>query len=709
MSDLDWLNHCYTRSYISQHYEDWDKRIFQDYDIDEVIRVLDETDPEFLLITARTHNGKWFCDIGFGDMHRGLKGVDQLEEVTKHFRKKGKPVVAYVSAVYDQELYARHADWKQVKADGTPVANGDNLSWGKIVCLNSPYREYLVEMVTALLKTHDLDGVFFDMTFHDKEPCYCTYCEKQFREKYNTPIPAEDWDSPTYRSFVKFRIDTNYTFVKDICDAVKRVNPKASTAIQYRLLYDTITMPGQSLKVAKVPDYLYFDPYIEHGFLKASVCTRLISQLSNHIPEISLVTRPGKHTDNPNMKPLEHMRMDAFTAIANGGAVQLFDVMMPTGKLQEVMWKRIGKVFKEVEQRQPWLGGEHLESVALYYSENTRLWHGRNDPLERYDNNFFGWAKALLEDHIPFLPIWTLTADRLKNFQVLVLPNAACLSAEEIGCVREFVKNGGGLVCNQKTSLYDQDGNRLDDFGLSDVLGITHYGDTSAYSRVYSKFDMSGDIAARIPEDGMMSSWGTLQKVQPRKGASVAATIVYPLTEATGKRFVNIMVNPPAVETDIPASVLNSFGKGKTVYFAGSIDRDYLKLNFPELKWLMADAVRSVSRAPLRLALEAPSCVEMTAFEREKERQLVIHLVNFQPEIGRTVAYGYGSFETRHIIQETLPVHDLRLKVKTDTDVVSIKLQPENVELGFEIEDGFASLTIPKLQNHSMVVVEYAS
>lgn len=709
MSNVDWLNACYTRSYVSQHYEDWDRRIFCDYSIDDLIKVLDETNPEFLLITARTHNGKWFCDVGQGETHKGLKDVDQLKAITDHFHKKGKRVVAYVSAVYDQELYERHVDWKQVTAEGQPVAGGDDKSWGKIVCLNSPYREYLTQMTTALVETHAIDGVFFDMTFFDKEDCYCGYCQKKWAAKYNAPLPKKDWNSPAYRNFVKFRIDSNYTFVKDICDAVKRANPKASTAIQYRLLYDTITMTGQSLKVGTVSDYLYFDPYIEDGFLKASVCTRLISQISRHMPEISLVTRPGKHTDNPNMKPLEHMRMDAFTAIANGGAVQLFDVMMPNGKLQDVMWKRIGKVFREVEQREPWLGGTPLRSVALFYSEKSRLWHGQGDPRERYDNNFFGWAKALLEEHIPFMPIHALTADSLKDYQVLVLPNAACLSKAEIEVIREFVRGGGGLVSTKMTSLYDENGAALDNYGLADVLGVDHYGDTSAYTRVYSKFDTASPIAARIPEDGLMSSWGAMQTVTLKPGASAAATIVYPLTEATGKRFINIMVNPPAVETDLPACIENTYGKGKSVYFPGSFDSAYVKLNLPEMKWLLADAVRYVSQAPLRLELKAPSCVELSAYERQDGEELVVHLVNYQPEIGRTIAYGYGNFETRHVIQETLPVFDLQLAVSTERKIAAIHLQPGGAEVPFEVEDGVARLTIPKLENHSMVVIAYGA
>tara|TARA_R110002124_G_scaffold77169_8_gene206637 strand:+ start:14600 stop:16717 length:2118 start_codon:yes stop_codon:yes gene_type:complete len=704
MKNIDWLNKCYTRSYISQHYGDWDKRIFKDYDINEILRILEETDPEFLLVTARSHNGKWFCDVSFGDKHRGLGEVDQVAAVIDRFREKGKPVVAYFSAVYDQELYERHPDWKQVNADGHPVGDGDNKSWGKTVCLNSPYREYLTEMIRELLATHELDGVFFDMTFFDVEPCYCQYCKRAFRSIYGSKLPAKDWNSQLYRDYIQFRIDTNYTFIKDICDAVKSANPSASTGIQYRLMYDNLTMTGQSLKAGAVPDYLYFDPYIEHGFLKASVCTRLVAQVSRNMPEISLMVRPGKHTDNPNMKPLAHLKMDAFTAIANGGSVQLFDVMMPNGTLHQPMWKRIGEVFREVEKREPWLGGEHVKSVALHYSENSRLWYGRDDPLERYDNHFFGWARAMLEEQIPFVPICGLSAEELDGYQVLVLPNAACLSPAEVEAVEQFVRKGGGLVTNGKTSLYDETGKYLRNYGLADVLGIDHYGDTSAYSRVYSRFETATKIGRRQAEDGLVSSWGTVEKCTPREGAEVIATLVYPLLEATGKRFVNIQVNPPAVETEVPACVQHTYGDGRTVYFPGSLDVDYLKLSFPELKWLMIDAVRSVASDGLEIEMQAPACIEMTAFNQDD--RLVVHMVNSQPEIGKPVSYGYGQLESRHIISETLPVHNLQVRVRDAGKFSKATLQPEGKALDITTEDGFLVVQVAQVTDHNMVVFE---
>lgn len=724
-NSINWLDQCYRRVYISQHYESWESRTFEQYDVSDMIQIIESTDPSFVLITARTHNGMWFCDVGWGTKFAPLHGVDELQAFIDHFQAKGVRVVAYVSAAYDKEMFDIHEDWRQVTSEGEPVSKRGG-SWGQVVCLNSPYREYMVEMVSSLVKSHSgLDGVFFDMTFFEEKPCYCTYCRKAFHERFALELPSENWDDPVYRKFNDFRIETNRIFIRDICAAVKRNAPHMSTGVQCQIMLNSRSMTSQTIASAKIPDYLYFDPYISSGFLLPSVATRLASAISHHLPEISLITRPGNHNDNPNMKPIAHLRMDAFTAIANGGSVQFFDVMWSNGTLQKAMWERIGYVFSDIKAREPWLGGMPYKSVAVYYSEITRFHYGQrnNSPVsdnarfnaikteenthssagERYDQHFHGLCRALLEEHIPWNPIISLDAETLNGYQVLVLPNTACLSDKEAESIRDFVNNGGGLIASGRTSLYDEVGERLPDFRLSDVLGINYDSDTSAYSRVYSRFIMPCPLAD-LPADGLMTNWGTSQRVVVTS-AKALAYITYPYTEATSKRFLNIMVNPPAVDTDWPAVTINTYGKGKVIYFSGEIEKNYLHLSFPELRKIIVGAINTVSKKSLQIQLQAPKSVELSVYNQPDKSRIICHLINYQPEIGRPVIY--NGFESRHIIDEVLPVHDISLKMVIKDEPKSVMLQPMGEKCAFRYENKVLTIDIPVLEQHAMVVIDY--
>ena len=695
------INDKYKRFYTSQHYEEWDPRFFEKYDISEFIQNWDRLDPDVVIATARTHNGAWFCDIGLGPVHRGLKGVDQLDALIKHFRPKGKPIIAYISTIFDKKLFEQHPEWRPVDADGNSV-KGDR-SWGKVVCPNSPYKEYLIEMIKRLIDTHDIDGIYFDMVAFPTNRCYCESCSRLFRSLHNAEIPKkEDWDDPLFRKFIQFRQDSNYLFVREICDTVKKADPRLSTLIQYLVLH-TGSISGQSLALGSVPDYLYNDVYSNQGYLQMSVRTKLLSSISRYRPEIGIMTRPGSHNDAPNMKTLDHLRSEAFTVIANGAAIMLFDIMWDDGTIHDAMWDRIKQVFDEVEEREPWLGGDPVKSVAIFYSENTRIWYGRSDRTNKYDANFFGACRALIEEHVLFNIVTALDEKSLSDYQVLVLPNTVCMSGQEVDAVRDFVQKGGGLVCTGKASLWDENGDACRDFQLSDVLGVSYVGDTAAYSRVYSKFEVDNHIAGRLPADGFITSWGSLSKVKLGSATSIAK-IVFPYTEPTGTRFVNIMANPPAVPSDWPACTCNEFGSGKAVFFLGGIDKDYLSLSFPELKWLIVDAVRAASRESLKVGLRGPMSVEMIAFERNNGSQLVIHLVNFQVEIGRNAIL--GTTRSRQQIQEILPVFDLELTVRVKKQIQKVTIQPEGIALPYEQNDGCVKVTIPRLDCHSMVVIE---
>jgi hypothetical protein len=385
--------------------------------------------------------------------------------------------------------------------------------------------------------------------------------------------------------------------------------------------------------------------------------------------------------------------------------------------MQEAMLKRVRTVFDEITTIEPWLGGEMLKSAAVFYSEKSRIWYGRDQRENRYDNHLFGTCRALLEEQIMFDIITHLSADRLGGYDVLLLPNTACLDDDEVSVIEEFVRAGGGLVSTGCTSLWDGEGDARDDFALADVMGLTGRGDTSEYTRVFARYDAGQTIARDLPEDGFIACWGPVQKTDLTSGTALS-TVYYPIAEPTGDRFVNIMANPPAESTRWPASVLNQFGAGKVVTFLHHIDRDYLRLSFPELRYLLRNAVSEVrgKHAPVEV-VDGPLCVEINAYHRAEQRQWIVHLVNFQPETGKNnvswsktpdyASQGLPGAASRQQVQKILPVIDLTVRLDLPRDEVeSVVLQPAGEELGVVPGDGCLFVTVSRLHVHAILVVQ---
>ncbi|MCK4466440.1 MAG: beta-galactosidase trimerization domain-containing protein, partial [Bacteroidales bacterium] len=63
--------------------------------------------------------------------------------------------------------------------------------------------------------------------------------------------------------------------------------------------------------------------------------------------------------------------------------------------------------------------------------------------------------QALQQRQIPFDIIFDLQLDQLGEYYVVVLANQESLSEETIIKIKEFVKNGGGLVATGNTGMYD--------------------------------------------------------------------------------------------------------------------------------------------------------------------------------------------------------------------------------------------------------------
>src|SRR5581483_8269513 len=132
---------------------------------------------------------------------------------------------------------------------------------------------------------------------------------------------------------------------------------------------------------------------------------------------------------------------------------------------------------RAVAEREPWLtGAEPLPWAALLVSEQTRQFYAYKDIAAHFLPHALGAFRAATEEHLPLALVndWDLTPEALAKFAVLVLPNAAALSAGQVAAVREFVRAGGGLVATGETSLCDEIGRPRGDFALADVFGLRY-------------------------------------------------------------------------------------------------------------------------------------------------------------------------------------------------------------------------------------------
>jgi hypothetical protein len=148
-----------------------------------------------------------------------------------------------------------------------------------------------------------------------------------------------------------------------------------------------------------------------------------------------------------------------------------------SGVLYDKRWlNTVDKIYQEHFRIEKYLRNTApLARVGLVFPERIKN-YGREPWQQKSSDHSSGMYHVLIEDRLPFEMVndRLLDAEHLKQFKLLILPNIPLMSDRQCEQVREFVKNGGSIVATFETSLYDEEGRRRADFGLSGLFGISY-------------------------------------------------------------------------------------------------------------------------------------------------------------------------------------------------------------------------------------------
>jgi hypothetical protein len=83
---------------------------------------------------------------------------------------------------------------------------------------------------------------------------------------------------------------------------------------------------------------------------------------------------------------------------------------------------------------------------------------------------------------------------------------------------------------------------------------------------------------------------------------------------------------------------------------------------------------------------------------RQDDRgRTIVHLLHYIPERRGL------EFDT---IEDVIPLHNVRLSIRSDAAPESVYLAPSRVQLPIEYRDGYLHLVVPTVRGHQMVVLE---
>jgi hypothetical protein len=372
---------------------------------------------------------------------------------------------------------------------------------------------------------------------------------------------------------------------------------------------------------------------------------------------------------------------------------------------------------------------EPVATVGVVWSQENLDLFGRAQPQERVLTPYWGVVQALIRDRIPYVPVHAdHIAREAERLSLLVLPNVGALSDEQCDAVRRFVADGGGLLASGMSSLYDEDGERREDFALADLFGARatsdHHGtwgrsDTSWDAYAYHSYlRLKPELRAQVdgPQVGseppvtgvarhpalagfertdLLPFGGRLEVVTVPDGVGVEGAVV-PATW-----IPPFPIYPPEfawmreLDSGLPALVLCAQeDTGRVVYMPAALDACYGRDHLPDHAHLLANLVRWAAEDRIPLRVEGHGLVDCHLYHQEG--RLILHVVNLNHE---------GAW--RSPLHALTPIGPLRVSVQLPEGlkVSDVRCLVAEAPLTLEIEGRWVTFEIASVTDHEVVVL----
>jgi len=646
----------------------------------------------------------------------GFDGFDYLRTYTPHAHKEGIRVIAYLNMHwYSYEFADLHNDWEQKKADGK--RRGPLYGNGATFCVNTAWRDWAFRLIRAAMKT-GIDGVFLDGPVVFPGCCYCPACQQKFQNQYGRPIPAENWEDPFWKKFLDFREDSLASFLRDAQRAALEQNPEGVIFLNAGSWHPGSgtardiqkTGPWQNFNGAEA--FFHYDR--THQNIYAWLMTGKYLRAGDK-PAVVFTHYMNGAWHFLNLPPGELNLALAQTAAT--GANLWLALLRPALKSQPESHRPVRDIFRFMSTHEEYFTGlEPMADTALLFSSRTgKLYLSRQDGLydqasasreedlgvsqeqkhtaewnarkrrceELLTESYCGYFHALTRGHVLFniLLDQDLRPEKLKKYKTLILPDAACLSAEVSKTIMDYVKNGGAVVASFEAGFYDEQGlpapGLRELFGIQETCGMfpVRWGDN--YSQTAR--DYAGFKPGALVERGAYAL-----QVKAANGTDTPAFFLEP-TEGVYRSLKGV--------SSWPAMIIRKYGRGQVIYYPEALGQFYWKSGMLSAEARLLYAARTSIGKP-EIEINAPCTVSAEAYRQTTPDRVLIHLVNNTVD-GRPVA-------------EFIPAGNICIRMQSSKPPKEIITLRENGPLSWTYENETIKISLAKLELYEIVVIKMA-
>ena len=627
---------------------------------------------------------------------------DYLGQYLPEAHRHGIRVMIYLNVHwFTKEFGRRRPDWLQIRENGKPL--DDIYSTGSSFCLNSPWREWVFQVLRDLLR-YPIDGIFYDGPAFFPETCYCHHCREKFQRLYGRAMPSKrSIRGQEFHDLVEFQTRSIVDFLAESRRIIKAKSPDLAFYMNGGVRGSNWATGRLNRVITEQQDILGSEGGFIYGDLtqlpmwKPGLTARLLETQAPHKPRVifnAAAHKPWTYS----VLPAPEQRLLYADTIANGASTWY---CMTPFELNEPEMDAIADMNRFVGENAAYYMHTRSEArAAIVWSDTTANSYAGSDAqlidvdlvkrrsaVGDLSAEFSGLSDALIRAHLPFDVIddTTLEKEPLDKYAAIFLPNVASMSDAAAARLKQYVRGGGNLFSTFETSMYDQYGIRRPNFALAEVFGAASQ-NRIAGPRRWDAMQPSASASGHPLLEGLhrrlLISPTYYLSVKPSTAQSLVAFI-----QTMAGRYDGL----PGLSGD-PALLVNRYGKGASVYSPGDWGASLNAYHFADFYKLMENAVRLL--APPSVTLEnAPGSLEIV-LRSQAQGRLLVHLVNFTGEMTRPIRRilpidnlgvtlrGYGPFGGAHTL-----IGKQHLLLRTDGD-------------------GAVSFHVPHLDEYEVVVLE---
>lgn len=624
---------------------------------------------------ARCHHGMMYYDSRkFPELvHPGLKRRNILQEQIDACHRRGIKVPVYTTVQWDYHMSRRHPDWCSLTADGgfmreTGKENDHVFEPGfyRTLCVNNPeYRQFLkdhIQDIFDVLTPKRIDGLFLDIV--NVTGCACEHCVREMQSRGFNPVVERDREEFSNIMLREFKIEMT-AFIQSLKKDVTvfynagHIGPAAVDAAEAYTHWELESLPSGGW------GYTHFPNTVRYARTKGK----------------DYVSQTGKfHTmwgDFHSFKNPEALQYECFRMLAYNSKCLVGDQLHPDGKISQEVYELVGKIYREVEKKEPWChGARAVTDIAVMTDERQR------SPIERQVSPEINGVCMLLDELGYQFDIVDEYND-WRQYKMLIFPDTIQFSEEMVKKTEEYLSQGGHILATGKSGLDE----KQEKFAVKE-FGIRYDGE-APYSPDFIMPNQK--IGKLLPKtEHVMYRKGELVEVM---AGDILMDTYVPYFNRTWEHFCSHRHTPSAHKKGYPAAVQNA----GCIYFAHPVFTIYQEKHPRWCREIIKDAIERLLPEPV-IRHQGPKTMIVTLNEQKKEKRYILHALHYIPP---------KNCDDLYTIDDVIPLYQVGFSIKTEEPIKSAVLVPEGRTLPITYKEGRTELIIPEISGHAMVELNY--